>query len=465
MMKKLFSPTDDSKSTHAPADTAILPTARFNGIPFKFLDANSICNPSNGADGDDAASTGIGQVTGADSVGAGSQDTAGGMVFLHNGELIRRLSVLTIPGRGFDWKMDLTYRSGQEFNGPLGHNWDFSYNRRIVLESNGDIVRMDGYGRADRYVHTAQGLVSPVGFFTQLTRVDDTIYLERDRHGGKAYYFVEQGQNMGLLISLSDRNGNTMKFEYGSSRKLSTISDTLGRSMSYSYNALTGRLTAVQDFSGRTVTFHYDEKGDLIALTRPAVTGTPNNNDFPDGKTSRFGYSSGYQDARLNHQLLSVTAPNEVAAAGPPCIMAQYQTDTKSTDVGRLTQLTIGGTSAGGLGAGGTMLFSYERLTPTTIGINTPVFQNTVTDRNGNMAQYQVNQIGNIVQIRRFTHGLRKGEPTFYQTRYTYNADGLMITCVKPLGNIVAYTYDSGNADRFQQGNLRSVVRNPDAAR
>ena len=51
-------------------------------------------------------------------------------------------------------------------------------------------------------------------------------------------------------------------------------------------------------------------------MRSPAVTGTPNGNDFPTGKTTRYTYSSGFGDPRLNHNLLSVTAPNEVATAG-----------------------------------------------------------------------------------------------------------------------------------------------------
>ena len=135
---------------------------------------------------------------------------------MHNGELIRRAVDLAIPGRGFKWSMDRTYRSGLNFDGPLGHNWEFSYNRRLSVQTNGDILRMDGYGRSDRYARTADGFLAPAGFFTQLTQNNDGTYLERDRHGGKAYYSVTNGQGMASLTALGDRNGNRMQFEYNS---------------------------------------------------------------------------------------------------------------------------------------------------------------------------------------------------------------------------------------------------------
>ena len=39
--------------------------------------------------------------------------------------------------------------------------------------------------------------------------------------------------------------------------------------------------------------------GDLISVTSPAVTGTPTGNDFPNGKTESYAYSSGFGD---NHE-------------------------------------------------------------------------------------------------------------------------------------------------------------------
>jgi len=155
----------------------------FDGVPLDDLGSEVINNPSNGpGSGDDSVSPGIGptedESSGASAVQA--EDTAGGLVFLHNGELIQRAVDLAIPGRGFHWTMDRTYRSGLNFEGPLGHNWEFSYNRRLSVQANGDIIRMDGYGRSDRYTLTTNGFLAPAGFFTQLTRNTDGTFSERD---------------------------------------------------------------------------------------------------------------------------------------------------------------------------------------------------------------------------------------------------------------------------------------------
>jgi len=50
--------------------------------------------------------------------------------------------------------------------------------------------------------------------------------------------------------------------------------------------------------------------GDLKTVTSPPVTGTPNGNDFPFGKTTTYTYSTGFADERENHLLLSVMDAN-----------------------------------------------------------------------------------------------------------------------------------------------------------
>ena len=45
-------------------------------------------------------------------------------------------------------------------------------------------------------------------------------------------------------------------------------------------------------------------------MTTPAVTGTCTGNDFPDGKTTVYTYSKGFDDDRLNHNLLTITDPS-----------------------------------------------------------------------------------------------------------------------------------------------------------
>jgi len=384
-------------------------------------------------------------------------------VFLHSGEFNHYVVDLEIPGRGFNWKFERKYRSGVIFEGPLGHNWEFNYNRRLFVDSSSGVVtRMDGYGRADQYQPTTgERFTSPSGFYTQLVRNQDGTYTERDRSGTVVTYARPNADGLAFMISLTDREGNTMRFTYNSRGQLTQVLDTLGRPINYRYNNQ-GRLIEVRDFFNRSIRFEYDSNGDLVGVTSPAVTGTPNGNDFPQGKTERYAYLSGANlDARLQHNLVSITAPNEVASGGPPRIRIEYDTNPRSPNFERVLSQTIGGINHTGVPAGGTISYVYQSLgSAPSNDFVTPVAQTTVTDRNGNLTEYQFNQLGNIVRIREFTNrSIRPGDPDFFETRYEYNRDGEVTRIIYPEGNSVEYVYDSQNSDRFQQGNILREIR------
>jgi RHS repeat-associated protein len=392
-------------------------------------------------------------------VGGSSQDNGMGNVFLHTGELVQHAVDMTIAGRGFDWRFERHYRSGMNYDGPLGYGWEFNYNRRLAMQTNGDVLRMDGAGRADRYVLTSGSFQAPSGFYTQLIQTNGGSFVERDRHGMRWFYAPTNALGIAQMTSMLDRNSNQMTFQYNTLGQLTNVTDTLQRPITYGYDG-NGRLTTVVDFTGRMLQFVYDANGDLISETSPGVSGTPNGNDFLLGKKTTYTYSSGFPDARFNHDLLTVTAPNEVAG-GPPRLAAQYNTNSASQDADRLISLRLGGTNASGVAAGGAIYYGYAGL-----GVAAPtnftmaVFQTTVTNRNGNVTQYEFNQLGNIVGTVQFTNGVRSGGPSSFTTLFAHNKDGELIARTGAEGDVTLYTY-STNSDRFQQGNLLQTLRLP----
>jgi len=394
--------------------------------------------------------------------GGSAQDNAGGAALLHTGELTQSAVDLEIPGRGFDWRFERRYRSGMTYDGPLGQGWDFNYNRRLVAETNGNVLCVNGLGRVDRYTLNTNGtFTAPAGIYARLARHPDGTFTERDRHGSTNSYAATNALGIARLTRISDRNGNQMTFQYTTAGQLTNVTDTLARNMAYRYDA-NGRLTNVTDFAGRTLRFAYDGNGNLVSATSPSVTGTPTGNDFPSGKTTVYSYASGFGDARFNHNLLSVTAPNEVAVAGSARLVAQYETNPVSPHADRLVSLRLGGTNVSGVGAGGTLTYTYASFGPA--GSNdfaTVVFQNTVTNRNGNRTEYRFNQLGNIVRAIQFTRGVRAGDPPGFTNTFAYNADGELIGRTNAELDSAEHTFDPANPDRLQQGNLRQVRRLP----
>ena len=81
----------------------------------------------------------------------------------------------------------------------------------------------------------------------------------------------------GRLLSIIDRNGNTITHTYNNG-KISTITDATNRTVTFTYDA-NNYLTSMTDAAGRNTTYTYSG-GYLQKIT------------YPDGKTTEFTYSS-----------------------------------------------------------------------------------------------------------------------------------------------------------------------------
>ncbi|MCB9154976.1 MAG: DUF11 domain-containing protein [Caldilineae bacterium] len=390
-------------------------------------------------------------------------------VYLHSGEFFLRETDLHIPGRGLDYEFTRTYRSQVTYDSPLGFGWQHNYDYFLVQDGN-DITVVDGYGRADTY-SSPDGLTfsSPAGHYNSLVRNPDGAYTLGNRHGMSVSFNPLDGSPAaGKLNRMQDAYGNFMTFDYTANGRLDFVVDTMGRTVDYVYNE-DGRLDFIEDFAGRRVQFLYDGEGDLVMVTSPAVTGTPNGNDFPDGKRWVYTYASATGDPALDHNLLAAVAPNEaVTTTLTPRVVNTYGTSPAGYDFDRLVQQQWGGINETGVPAGGTVTLSYQELNPggDRGDLNLPRNRTTVIDRNGNQKVYEHNVNGNRLSLQEFSNrNVRPSDPVSWTTTYEYNADGELTRFVSPLGNSREYLYDASNGDRLQQGNLLGETALPDPAR
>jgi YD repeat-containing protein len=345
--------------------------------------------------------------------------------------------------------MSRTYRSQLDYNGPLGFGWDFTYNDSLFPQANGDVVRVNGKGHIDRWLSNVDGsYTAPAGFFRTLVREADGSYVTRSPEGFKRFYATD-----GRLEAHEDRHGNTMRFEYDLRGNLARVIDAYGRMILYTFAIFPGnvdRLVRITDFAGREVVYSYDQNGDLVSVRTPTVTATSTGNDFPDGKTERYVYSFGFAEEELNHNLLNVTYPQEVAEGGPAALMWTYGEDPNDPlNFDRVLVESVGGgrSNASGVPAGGDLSFQYEMLN---MGVplgnpDVPPGKVTLTERNGNVLEYFTNERQHHIITRRRTRGLRQGEPEFYETVSSFDADGQLLSRTFPEGNQIRRVYDSGS--------------------
>lgn len=388
-----------------------------------------------------------------------------GNVYADRGELFQRNIDYTLPGRPgahseLHYSFTRHYRAKITDNTALGHNWNHHYFEHLTVQIDNSIIHNNGLERNDRYrINNLGNFVAPTEFYTQLTKLPDNSFVLRYPDG-----LVKSFDVNGKLIQYQDRNDNVMTFHYNAQNQLNRVNDSLGRDIFYSYNGA-GQLSQIQDYIGRTVVFTHDGNGDLTEVRSPTVNGTANSNDFSAGKITRYTYSSGFNDNRLNHNLLTVTRPNEVASGGAPVLVNVYGANPNSINFDRITSQSYGDTT--GTTAGGGFTLSYQALNAgvQSLDPNLPVARTTETDRNGNVEIFEYNRLGYPVLRQELTKGLRTGEPASFDTRMVYNADGRLLKITLPEGNTIDYSYDSGNAVRFAQGNRLSMTRTPDASR
>jgi RHS repeat-associated protein len=392
---------------------------------------------------------------------------AGDPVTLNNLEFTCSAVDLEIAGRGgLNYRFERHYRSRITLNASLGRNWTSPYlDMRLVphpTEAN-QVIFHDGKGRQDIYYVLSDGTFLPPNFHFKglFKQSDNTLILREPNHLRFVFFPLDNTPQAGKFSAIINKCNNRMTFQYNAQGQMVTVLDSLSRPIEHHYDATTGRLIKIRDFTSREVLFSYNSEGQLIAVRSPVATGTPNGNDFPNGKTYRYTYSTGSADEKLNGNMLTITAPNEVAVNGSPYIVNIYNAADE------LISQQWGGTNASGVAAGGTITYSRQVVN---IGVDPnnpdpPREVVTIIDRNGNEKIFSFNNTKNMVRKEEKTRGVRPGDPASYITTLKYTATGLLKEQTMPQGNKIVYEWDEANADRFQNGNLLSVTRLPDSQR
>jgi len=414
----------------------------------------------------------------------GQPEDATDPVYLFSGEYYCSEEDLRVTGRGFDFTWMRKYRSKIGQNTVQGNGWDYSYNIRLEAEGN-DLVLFNGQSRSDRYVRQTDGSYSSDGFFRDLARNGDASFTLTFEDTTRWEFLPLNGQpGAGRISANMDRNGNTMRFIYDGAGRLERVRDTLDRDFLVSYNAQ-GLIASVTDFIGRTVRYQYYDGvepggnlGDLKSVTTPSVVGTPHGNDFPQGKTRSYTYSTDEADDRLNHNLLTVTDgrrndPGDATSGAGPYLINVYspETDPNHPDFDRVIRQIWGGDVVDML---------YMPLLPS-LANGGAVMRTILNDRNGNVKEYFYDAQNHMVRKREYTgranptapttalvnrpaDKLRATDPDYFETRYEWNEDSLEKRVIHPNGNILEYVYESDlnpNAAPRTRANLRILRQLP----
>ncbi|MFN8534452.1 MAG: FG-GAP-like repeat-containing protein [Dehalococcoidia bacterium] len=332
-------------------------------------------------------------------------------------------------------------------------------------------LQIDALGRTTRIGFDAFGRISRVGFpngATTTAQYDARGFLSQlvDGLGGRAQLSGEPV--FGQVLNARDALGRTTSFAYDAKRQLVSEADAAGAAIQYQYDAL-GNLVRVVNGRGGVVLQTFDTKG---LLTRK---------DLPDGSRVDFAY-----DARRNLVATSeisgaVTLPTAYSWDGADRLTGVTYPSGRTISyaydaAGRRTRLQ---TSDGHV-----VQYAYDSLgrliriadgagTTLTSYLYDPVGRVTETDHaNGARSTFEYDAAG---QISRVIHGGPGGELGRFEYQYDslsrpvtvttgaetwrYGYDGLgQLTSVVVPGTTLSYDYDAaGNRIRSVSNGVGSV--------
>lgn len=335
----------------------------------------------------------------------------------YKGRLEWTVNDLMLPGVGLPLIFQRIWRgSVSSYDGPLGKEWEFNWNKRLNYDASGSPTRVwfHELGRREDYVLSGGAYTSPIGRYDTLTRTATPEYWRTDREGVKEVYEQEAADGTWFrLKSITDLNGNALAFAYDASSLLTKVTDTLAQDTTLAWDA-NDRITKITDHASREWVYGYDGSGRLTSVRTPVVDEDGSAHDFTSGKTTTYKYDTA-------GQLTEIKRPED---SGTGTWVWAYDTD------GRITKETRSGNDIG---------LTFDDA-------NKKV---TVTDRESNKVVYWYDDghEGNLITKRQQYYDASN----YHETTYGYDAAGNVLSVIFPKGNRVHYTFDgSGNVVSVQ---------------
>jgi len=200
-------------------------------------------------------------------------------VVLSAGNYIQEHVDLKMTGKGFPFEFKRFYNSkfGDQTGLPLGFGWTHSYNDRIN-NTGTNVLAIRGDGSTWTFFPSGGGYTNEPGVFDVLaTNSAAGGWLLTDKN-----QMVKRFDTAGRLVSVSDKNGNTVSNIYVGG-VLRQIQDTAGRMVVLNTNANSyGCISDITDPLGRTIRYEYDAQTNLVRVIDA------------NGQTNRFAYDPNF---------------------------------------------------------------------------------------------------------------------------------------------------------------------------
>lgn len=220
--------------------------------------------------------------------------------------------------------------------------------------------------------------------------------------------FFSPNFKLGLIF---DKNSNSISYGYDSNWNLKAIRDNKNHQIDINYSTVNGQtlISSLQDWSGRTVNYTYDDQGNLLTVKDPR------------GNITTYSYDT-------NYKLTSITDRE-----GKTIVTNTYTPEAKLATQKNAADLTT--------------TYSYDEANKSVnISDNLGRFQKTVYDTKARILQ-QIDPLNKAVA---YTYGTELAPLTVTDkntktTTFTYDANGNLTTVTYPDTKKVTYLYDTQN--------------------
>ncbi len=318
---------------------------------------------------------------------------------LSTGNLWRTETDLTIQARGLPIVWSRTYNSRSNHDGAFGHGWTFSYGESLTERADGSVL----YREADGTEHVfepdgAGGYTAPPGKYLTLTKEADGFRM-RTQEG-----LVSELTADGRLTALSEPNGNTVTLGYDAAGNLATVTDAAGRTVLTVTTDASGRITRIEDLAGRTVEYAYTGS-DLTSVTDTV------------GETWTYSYDS---------------AHNLIGRSDPLGNADTYAYDTHDRCYKHVDP------------TGAEETFSYASRGSRAVLTDRRGFDTYVEFDERGRATLEADPLGNAKRSTwdQDNNRLTTTDPRGGTTTRTFDDQGNVLTETDPLGNTTTYTYE-----------------------
>jgi RHS repeat-associated protein len=361
---------------------------------------------------------------------------------------------VTIPGKGIALDFTRTYAPGGAVQqGSLGWGWIHTYDAKLTLMNNGDVlVRYPG-GPQALFTNSGGTLAAPQGLTDTLVKNGDNTYTLTTKSGPKMNF-----DTAGKLANLKDRNNNTTTIAYNGSGFISTVTDPGSRQFTFTTDG-SGRITQVADPLSRTVGYAYDSNGDLATVTDVkggTTTYTYSNHRLISitdqlSHTQTYTYDAANRVVEQQNPVGGVTcsyygAPPAYTSTNCPGVSpAPNAGETARVDPRGNKQTTQFDTSFRPTGVRDALGYESTYTYEATGALCSPANNGnrcSLTDPLGHTTSFTYDATQNV---------LTQTDAYAKTTTYTYNSLNEVLTATDPLGHVTTNTYDSN-------GNLISVT-------